>query len=134
MERKKFVSFLKNMNKLATFSIITVMVSSCYYDNEEFLYPDLPGVQCDTTGITYSGFVAPLLALNCNSCHSEVSPSGNVVTSTYDGLRTVIESGRFRKAINHESGAQPMPQNGNKLSSCDLSKIDAWIIRGYPQN
>jgi len=134
MERPTTDRILSNLIKLAAFSIISFMVSSCYYDSEEYLYPELPGGQCDTTGITYSGFVAPLLASNCNSCHGEASPSGNVVTSTYDGLKTAINSGAFRKAINHESGASPMPKDGNKLSSCELLKIDTWINQGAPQN
>ncbi|MHC1775063.1 MAG: hypothetical protein AB9834_06560 [Lentimicrobium sp.] len=119
---------------LLVFALSAFMVTSCYYDNEEYLYPELPGGQCDTTGITYSGFVAPLMASNCNSCHSEASPSGNVITSTYAGLKTAVNSGVFRKAINHESGASAMPQGGNKLPSCELLKIDAWINQGAPQN
>jgi hypothetical protein len=125
---------LKKLIRITGFAIIAMAVTSCYYDNEEYLYPGLPGGECDTTGITYAGFVAPLLASNCNSCHNEAAPSGNVVTSTYDGLKIVVNSGRFRKAINHESGALQMPQNGDKLSSCELLKIDAWINRGALQN
>lgn len=134
MERSTTDKLFKQLVKITGFTIIAIAVTSCYYDNEEYLYPGLPGGQCDTTGITYTGFVAPLLASNCNSCHNEAAPSGNVVTSTYDGLKTVVNSGQFRKAINHEPGAQQMPQNTDKLTSCELLKIDAWINQGAPQN
>jgi hypothetical protein len=125
---------IRKILNLVTFSLSAFIVTSCYYDNEEYLYPELPGGQCDTTGITYSGFVAPLLASNCNSCHNETIQNGNVITSTYTGLKSAVNSGVFRKAINHESGASAMPQGGNKLPSCELSKIDAWINQGAPQN
>lgn len=134
MNRKKNIFIAGSLIKLAVFAFLAIMVSSCYYDNEEELYPGLPGSECDTTSVTYSGTVAPLLAANCNSCHSPASASGNVVISTYDGLKTAVNSGIFRKAINHESGASPMPQGGNKLPACDLKKIDAWINQGAPQN
>lgn len=134
MEHSTIEKMFKVVIKLTGFVLVVFAVTSCYYDNEEYLYPDLPGGECDTTGITYAGFVAPLLAANCNTCHSEAAPQGNVVTSTYDGLKIVVNSGQFRKAINHEQGALPMPQNGSKLSSCNLKKIDAWINQGAPQN
>ena len=134
MEPKTTKPTVRNLLNLAVFILTAMMVTSCYYDNEEYLYPGLPGGECDTTGVTYDLVVAPILASNCNSCHNPASPSGNVVTSTYDGLKTVVNSGIFRKAINHESGASAMPRNGNKLSSCDLLKIDAWINQGAPQN
>ncbi|NTW25939.1 MAG: cytochrome c [Lentimicrobium sp.] len=122
------------LTRIAGFVFITLMVTSCYYDNEEYLYPELPGGECDTTGVTYSGVVSPLMASNCNGCHSPAAPSGGVVTSTYEGLKTAVNNGSFRKAINHETGASPMPKNGNKLPDCDLKKIDAWINQGAPQN
>lgn len=127
------ISFRSIIN-LIIFAMSAFLVTSCYYDNEEYLYPELPGGQCDTTGVTYSAFVAPLLASNCNSCHNEATSNGNVITSTYTGLKTAVNSGVFRKAINHESGASAMPQGGNKLPSCELLKIDAWINQGAPQN
>ena len=119
--------------KMLIFVLTASLLTSCYYDNEEELYPG-SGVPCDTTGVTYGNSVAPLMASNCNGCHSEASPAGNIVTSTYDGLRSAVNSGILRKAINHESGAAPMPQGGNKLSACDLAKVDAWINQGAPQN
>lgn len=125
--------FLKPLLKIFGFTLISLIVSSCYYDNEEDLYPGLSG-QCDTTGVTYAEVVAPILASNCNTCHNPSTASGDVILSTYEGLKTVVNSGIFRKAINHESGATPMPQNGNKLPACELLKIDAWINQGAPQN
>lgn len=134
MELRTTKSAARAFFKLTVFLLFSALTTSCYYDNEEYLYPGLPGGSCDTSGVTYTGFVAPLLSANCNSCHSASNPSGGVVTSTYDGLIQTVNSGQFRKAINHLDGALPMPQGGNMLTSCELSKIDAWINQGAPQN
>ncbi|MBL7904526.1 MAG: hypothetical protein JNL22_05845 [Bacteroidales bacterium] len=128
------IPLFRNLKLTALLVALTVAVSSCYYDKEEELYPQIPGSECDTTNVSYAQFVAPLMATNCNGCHSEAAPSGNVVTSTYEGLKISVNSGQFRKAINHESGASAMPQGGNKLPACELLKIDAWIASGAPQN
>lgn len=114
------------------FIIITLafLVSGCYYDNEEELYPG--STDCDTSNVTYSQSLAPVFAANCNTCHSGNSPSGNIRTDSYTSVKTNIS--RIRGAVNHESGYSPMPQDGGKLSDCDLTKIDTWIKQGMPEN
>lgn len=110
--------------------VLTIAMSGCYYDNEEDLY--LGSNTCDTTNVTYTASVAPVFAGYCNSCHSGGSPSGNIVTDNYNSV--VANMSRIKGAINHESGFSPMPQNGGKLSSCDLTKIDIWIRQGMLNN
>jgi hypothetical protein len=114
--------------------LLTFSLSSCYYDNEEDLYPG--GNSCDTSNVTYSNSVAPVFAnangANCNSCHSSSNPSGNIVTDNYASVKANIS--RIRGAINHQSGYSQMPQNGSKLSTCELTKIDIWINQGMPNN
>lgn len=120
--------------KMLLIAMMAISLHSCYYDNEEYLYPDFPGGNCDTVSVTYAGTVSPILASACNSCHSAASPSGGVITNTYDGLKAAVNSGQFWKAINHEAGASQMPKNGNKLPACELKKIKAWIDAGAPKN
>ena len=124
---------LPNINTLGPLALIITLaltLAGCYYDNEEDLY--LGSTGCDTTNVTYSGTVAPVFAGYCNSCHSGSSPSGGVVTDNYNSVKTNIT--RIRGSINHQSGFIFMPQNGGKLSACDLSKIDIWIRLGMPNN
>ncbi len=113
-------------------ALLLIMVSSCYYDNEEYLYPD--PTPCDTTNVTYSGSVAPVMAANCNGCHSSSSPSAGIITDNYNSLKVVADNGKLQGAINHQSGYSPMPKGGNKLNACDLTKIDIWINAGAPNN
>ncbi len=123
---------MNNRLKLSLISMLVIVasLSGCYYDNEEDLYPGSQA--CDLTNVTYTASIAPIFAASCNSCHSAGSPSGNITTDSYAAVKTNIS--RIKGAVNHQSGFSPMPQNGNKLSNCDLSKIDDWINQGMPNN
>lgn len=109
---------------------LTLSFGGCYSDNEEDLY--LGSSTCDLTNVTYSTTVAPIFAAYCNSCHNSNNLSGNIATDSYTAV--VANMSRIKGAINHTSGYSPMPQNGNKLSDCELSKIDTWITQGMPNN
>jgi hypothetical protein len=110
--------------------MLTLTISGCYYDNEEDLY--LGSNVCDTTNVTYSGSVSPVLAGYCSSCHGGSTPQANISIDNYTSV--VANISRIRGAINHESGFSPMPQSGGKISVCDLTKIDIWINQGMPNN
>jgi hypothetical protein len=126
--RKYSVSFISFILTLA------VSLSACYYDSEEKLYPGEAGGTCDTTNVTFSSTVLPILSTNCNACHNSIMASGGVVTENHAGLIGSINSGIFWKAINHEPGAIPMPQNGMKLPACELVRIRTWLNQGAPNN
>ncbi|MBT3174502.1 MAG: hypothetical protein HN336_06610 [Lentimicrobiaceae bacterium] len=117
------------------FIIFLVMISglsSCYYDNVEYLYPQDP--DCDTTNVTFSNDVMPVISASCTGCHSGSAPAGNIRLSNYDEIVSVANNGSLMGTIKHESGWSPMPKNGNKLSDCKIQKIDRWILDGTPNN
>jgi hypothetical protein len=60
--------------------------------------------------------------------------TGNITLEGHAQLLQHINSGRLLGAIRHESGFLPMPQNASKLPSCDISKIEQWILDGAPNN
>jgi hypothetical protein len=111
-----------------TFVTIIIAVSSCFYDSEEALYPSL-NAACDTTNVTYSGKVVPILANNCLSCHS---------TGTLPSLGTYAEvstqAASISAAINQTGTLPPMPPDGSKLKACLISTFDIWIRNGKPNN
>lgn len=117
------------MSAIAILSLF--MMQGCYYDNEEEMYPSVP---CDTANVTYSNTIAPIMADRCNTCHSQASPSGQVVTENYNGLKVVATDGRLQGSVNHLSGYSAMPQGGAKLPECNLKKIDIWIRNGSQDN
>jgi hypothetical protein len=111
--------------------LLLAVVSGCYYDNEEYLYPASSST-CDTTNVTYSGVVSGIFSSNCNGCHSSSSPSGGVVTDNISGVKANIT--RIWGSINHTGTYQNMPQNMSKLSDCNLAKIRIWMNAGMPEN
>jgi hypothetical protein len=118
--------------KLISFLLLISVLQSCYYDNEEDLYPE--STECDTSGVTYTNTIAPLLEANCNSCHNSVSPNAGVITDNYTDLKVIADNGQLWGAVNHESGYSPMPKNQPKLPDCELSKIRKWLDDGAPDN
>ena len=119
---------------LALFIAGIILVHSCFYDSEEVLYPSL-GSGCDTTNVTYSGKVVPILANNCLSCHSNAmapSAGNNIALENYSDVvaRAVSVSG----AINQTGSYSPMPKNGSKLSACLISTFDIWVRNGKLNN
>ena len=114
---------------LTILTVLMTSLSSCYYDVEEELY----GGPCDTTAVTYSATIKGLLtSYGCMGCHSGSGASGGVNLETHASLTSNIN--RVWGAINHHSGFEPMPQGGNKMNPCDLSKVKAWMDAGTPNN
>jgi len=121
---------MKSLSVLLLMFTLTLSLAGCYYDKEEDLY--LGNNTCDTTNVTYTKTIAPIFGGYCNSCHSSSSPNGNIVTDNYTSVKANIT--RIRGAINHQTGFIAMPENGGKLSDCDLIKIDIWINHQMPNN
>ena len=116
------------------FTVISITLLSCYYDNEEALYPSLNS-SCDTTNVTFSAKIVPILANNCLSCHSNAtaaSSGNNIRLQDYIDVkaRTVAIAG----SIKHSGTFSPMPKNGVKLNACLIKLVDIWIRNGAPDN
>lgn len=113
--------------------LCSVLMAGCYYDKEELLNPG--GGTCDTNTVTYTGTIVPILQSNgCLGCHSGGSPSGNISLAAYANVRVVAQNGKLYGAINHSPGFSPMPQGGNKMNTCNITKIKAWIDAGSINN
>lgn len=88
---------------------------------------------CDTVGVTYAGFIAPLMANKCQGCHSGANASGNIRLTTYNEVRTQALNGRLYGSISWQTGYRKMPEGGAQFSACFQNKIKAWINAGMPQ-
>ena len=113
-------------------AFVVLALHSCYYDNEEELYPQPP--PCDTSNVTYSDDVWPVINNYCSGCHSGSAPSGNVSLSNYTEIATAAQNGSLLGAIRHEDGWSPMPKNGTMLPSCNIKHIEIWVAHGTPDN
>ena len=89
---------------------------------------------CDTTNVTYSGYVAPLLSAYCVGCHSGGAPSGNILLNSHASVQTLAFDGRLMGAITWTYGFSQMPKGAAKLSNCKISKIKAWVNDGAQNN
>ena len=122
-----------NMKRLlisfAILSIFSLFFISCYYDNEEALYPSLSST-CDTSNVTFSGIISPILANNCYSCHSDANAAfgGNIHLQSIADV--ITNTPRIVVSIK-QTGSKPMPPGG-KLSSCAISQFDIWVRNGMP--
>jgi hypothetical protein len=123
------------MRRIFGILILFFLIGSCYYDKEELLYPvDLNS--CDTTNITYSTGVSPLISNYCLMCHGAnyATSGGGVNLNDYNNLKTYVENGKLMGTIKHETGYSPMPKGGGMLNECSISIIQSWINNGSPNN
>lgn len=120
---------------LSVTSIFILMFFSCYYDNEEALYPSL-STTCDTTNVTYSKTIVTMMSNNCYSCHSDIyaaSSGGNIHLETYDDV--AAQNVAIAGSIKHLAGFTPMPYNtGKKIKECYITQFDIWVRNGMPNN
>ena len=120
------------MKVLRIISFLTfVFFTSCYYDVEEELYPQ---GSCNVSNVTYQNDIAPLVQSNCLSCHALGSSTSSINLEGYAKLKLQIDNGRFLGSVQHKSGFIAMPEGSSKLPSCSISKIEAWISAGAPNN
>jgi len=112
-------------------SFVVIGFTSCYYDNEEELYPSV--ITCDTITVSYSSTIAPILTGNCNGCHSSASSGGGILLNTHAQVSIYALSGLLYGVVSHTSGS-PMPKGGNKIDNCSIAKIKKWAAAGAPNN
>ncbi len=92
------------------------------------------GSTCDTTEVSFSAFIVPLIQENCIECHSGDEPRGGVHLNSHEGVKKVADEGRLYGAVAWLGGYEAMPQGRAKLPDCDISKIKVWIDAGTPND
>ncbi|MFZ0281500.1 MAG: hypothetical protein WAL29_07610 [Bacteroidales bacterium] len=112
---------------------LTAVNFSCYYDNEESLYPVVE--PCDTANVTFSGKIKPLLANNCLSCHSNTAAASSANGIRLENYADVVSrSTAVAGAMKHTGGYSPMPKNGGMLKPCLIAQFEIWVTLGLPNN
>ena len=110
---------------LPAFFLLTVIITSCYYDNAETLYPKLPG-PCDTLNVTYNVTVVKLMSTYCYSCHSATyqKDGGGYRLDSYDNVIKYLS--KVILGINHDPSTSGMPKNTNQLDDCTINQFMIW--------
>lgn len=123
------------MKKLIYTLPFLAVLSSCYYDNTSELYPAAGlDLNCDTSNVTFSGKIAPIMTSYCgtnNSCHSSSVGEGGVILDDYS-LAIQVDDATLIGSVEHASGYVAMPPTG-KISDCNINLIKIWIQNGKPQ-
>jgi len=111
---------------------IVIATGSCYYDNEEelyeFYYTSNP---CDTTSITFSGTIFPIIQGNCatTGCHV-AGGSGPGLLENYDQVKAIVDNGKLENRV---LVLRNMPPSG-PLTDCQLILIQRWLDNGAVNN
>ncbi|MBI1288929.1 MAG: hypothetical protein GC178_15280 [Flavobacteriales bacterium] len=114
------------------FLISMVLLSSCYYDNEEQVYEYYnQNNTCDTSAVTFANDIMPMIQGNCVSggCHM-AGGTGNGIFENYSEVKAKVDNGSMMQRV---VVAQDMPPGGG-LTSCQISQMQAWILNGAPNN
>lgn len=107
----------------------TTVLAGCYYDREEELYPG--SAVCETTSVTWSATVQPLIQARCATAGCHVSGGfGPGDFTQYANVKAKVDDGRFQAEVIQ---AGSMPPTG-RLSDCDIQKLQVWIDAGAPNN
>lgn len=85
---------------------------------------------CDTTSVTFSGSVLPILNTYCNGCHAGSAPSADINLSTWAGTMPSVTNGSLLGSVEFSSSYSAMPKGGSQLSDCNISVIRKWIELG----
>jgi len=117
------------MKKIVYTALALALLTGCYYDNKEELYPNTFGnnTACDTTNLTYNNGIKALINGNCASAGCHVPGATSPDLSTYTGVVSNITRVKIR-AIDQKSMPASAP-----LPLCELSKLTAGINAGTPQ-
>jgi hypothetical protein len=108
-----------------------LMLSSCYYDNEEELYEYYNQQNvCDTTAVSFANDIMPMIQGNCvTGCHV-AGGSGNGIFENYAEVKAKVDNGSMNNRV---VVARDMPPSG-ALTSCQILQMQAWILNGAPNN
>lgn len=120
---------------LVAIAATVLLATGCFYDRYEDMYPANSST-CDTTNVTYSGSVAPLMSTYCTGCHGANSPSAGIDLSSYTALKSYLDASEatFYSSIIQDGQASAMPQGGSKMTDCNIRKIKIWLDAGKPNN
>lgn len=110
-----------------------IILSGCYTDNEEDLYP---ASTCNLTTVTFATTIKPIIEANCISsgCHDAATASNGYDLTTYAGVKLSVDNNKMLGVINHSSGFSAMPKNAAMLSQCNLDQIKKWVDDGALNN
>jgi hypothetical protein len=124
---------MKGKFLLATITVgaFVLYLSGCAKESADRLSA---GETCDTTGVSYSKQILPILEDNCYTCHQGATASSGIDLSNFATLQTHVANGDLVSAVTHTGTVTPMPYELPMLPSCEVNTIVAWVHQGALNN
>lgn len=134
MDCSKFPTMKKFMAIASTLALLMAL-PACYYDNRAKILAQNPAEDCDTTNVTFSTNISPIIKNNCAvaACHNNSSQAAGLNLDQFNDLQKIAQNGLLVTRIT-ATGSSLMPQGGPALPDCQIKKITAWVQDGAPQN
>lgn len=85
---------------------------------------------CNTSNVTYSNTIAPMMEKWCTGCHGANQPSAGINLTDRATVVSQASQGFLLGTVSHASGFVPMPPSGPKMDDCSIAQIKAWIDTG----
>ena len=124
------------MKALLASVVVGLMLTGCYYDSKEYLYPTIETSCNDTIApVVYNGAIVKILNDNCVTCHNTSHNYGGVILDSYTNIMLVDKNmllGSIQQTGAY-TGSKAMPQGG-KLSVCNVRAVEIWLNKNSPQN
>jgi hypothetical protein len=95
---------------------------------DEGMKNDVNCQSCDSSNVTFSGTINPIIQSDCISCHYNTG----TILATYNDVKVTANNGKFLCTV-QQNGCQAMPQGG-RLSDCKINQIRIWVAAGAPNN
>lgn len=87
---------------------------------------------CDTSNVTFSGTVWPIINTYCKGCHSTSNPSGGYNLDNYSNIHTYAKSGILMNAL--KGNGVPLMPLGTTLTKCKIDQVNKWVKNGAQNN
>jgi hypothetical protein len=121
------------------FIAILATTGACTYEKGERAEPRNNN---DTTAVTYTGDIKPILVTYCygqgeQACHVTATNQGATGDfTTYQGLKDKVDNGTIESRVFAPNGGMPPPYSTGptSLTAGDLAKFKKWVDQGAPNN
>ena len=136
MEHLRISKLYTYMLCLLALLISGSLLTACFYDNEEKLYPL---ESCASLNVSYNNEILPILESFCYTCHNlanapvlgdGINLEGHFNFSNYAENFTT----KLLGSLKWNGEGSNMPENGSKLDNCTINKIEVWIEEGRLNN
>ena len=115
-------------------SLLLPIICSCTEIKEE---TNTEVVECKIDSLSFKKDILPIFESNCFSCHNEEKyaskADGNLMQS-YQDIKKLLDEGLIIGNIERRAGFIGMPYKKEKIDSCDIEKIKAWVKLGAINN